>query len=218
MAIQDDATKQLGSLPFGSLIGGPLVAAVEAQAQAARTTVEFIQAVAFKVDETSGTVTSELQTVEFTYERVEGETKQTATLTVPLLTIVPIPYIRIDDMTVDFKANISAESSSEDTTYKSTEKTVDTNITGKYKWGPAKTQASFSAAYSAKKDSSSARDSKYSVEYTMDIYIHAVNDDLPKGMETVLNILSESIKSVDAVEEDDTDDLLDSDTLPPDTI
>lgn len=42
MAIQDDANKQLGSLPFGNIIGGPLVAAIEAQAKAARSSVDFL--------------------------------------------------------------------------------------------------------------------------------------------------------------------------------
>lgn len=35
MTVQSDATGQLGALPFGNIIGGPLVAAVEAQAKAA---------------------------------------------------------------------------------------------------------------------------------------------------------------------------------------
>ena len=39
----DVATSSLKSLPFGNIIGGPLVACVEAQAQAARTSWEFIQ-------------------------------------------------------------------------------------------------------------------------------------------------------------------------------
>ena len=39
----DVATSSLKSLPFGNIIGGPLVACVDAQAQAARTSWEFIQ-------------------------------------------------------------------------------------------------------------------------------------------------------------------------------
>ena len=39
----DVATSSLKSLPFGNIIGGPLVACVEAQAQAARTSWEFIK-------------------------------------------------------------------------------------------------------------------------------------------------------------------------------
>ncbi len=210
MPVQSDATKQLAALPFGNLIGGPLVAAVEAQAKAARTTVEFIKAVAFKPEENeegklTGNLSDDLQTIEFKYETIDrttGETTTTtSTLTVPLLTIVPIPYIRIDDMTINFKANISAESATQDTSTSSSDTELSTNVTGKYGWGPAKVEANFSAAYSAKKDSSSARDSKYSVEYTMDIYIRAVNDDMPKGMETVLNILHESIQGAPSAAE-----------------
>lgn len=213
MAIQDDATKQLGALPFGNIIGGPLVAAIEAQAQAARSSVEFIKSVAFKPD-SNGNPTNDVQMINFTYMQKGVGTNPTnptnptnkdvtfnkATLEVPLLAIVPIPYIRIDDMTIQFKANISAESSSKDTTTDGSGTDVKGNVTGHYGWGPARVEASFSAGYSAKKDSTSVRDSKYSVEYTMDIYIHAVNDDMPKGMATVLQLLNQSIegKTIDA--------------------
>ena len=44
------ATSSLQSLPFGNIIGGPLVACVEAQAQAARTYWEFIQNVGLYAD------------------------------------------------------------------------------------------------------------------------------------------------------------------------
>jgi hypothetical protein len=198
MAVQDDARKQLGALPFGNIIGGPLVAAVEAQGKAARSTVEFIESVAFKPlpDGASAETEKEIQNIEFKYESkdVEGNTN-TVKLTVPLLAIVPIPYIRIDDMTIQFKANISAETSAADTTTESQKKDINANVTGKYGWGPAKVEASFSAAYSAKKDSSSAADSKYAVEYTMDVYVHAVQDDMPAGMQKVLNILNDSIQT-----------------------
>lgn len=191
MPVQSDATAQLGALPFGNIIGGPLVAAVEAQAKAARSTVDFIQSVAYKplADGTQVNADRELQIVEFVYKRGNDDVK----LSVPLLVIVPIPYIRIDDMTIQFKANINAETASQDTTTTATNTNVNTNVTGRYGWGPAKVEASFSAAYSAKKDSTSAANSKYAVEYTMDIYVHAVQDDIPAGMQKVLNILNDSI-------------------------
>jgi hypothetical protein len=197
MSVQSDATGQLGALPFGNIIGGPLVAAVEAQAKAARSTVDFIQSVAYKPLPVNNGVTDsnaprELQTVEFVYKSGDKDVK----LIVPLLLIVPIPYIRIDDMTIQFKANISAETASQDTTKTETNTNVNANVTGRYGWGPAKVESSFNASYSAKKDSTSAANSKYSVEYTMDIYIHAVQDDMPGGMVEVLKILKESIKGI----------------------
>src|SRR5919202_3587133 len=194
MTVQSDATGQLAALPFGNIIGGPLVAAVEAQAKAARSTVDFIQSVAYVPlpENSDGTTaqnpTRQLQRVDFVYKNGDKD----VTLSVPLLVIVPIPYIRIDDMTIQFKANISAETASQNTTKAETTTNVNTNVTGKYGWGPAKVEASFSAAYSAKKDSTSAANSRYAVEYTMDIYIHAVQDDIPAGMQKVLNILNES--------------------------
>ena len=41
------ATNILTSLPFGNIIGGPMKAAIEAQAIAARATVDFIREVGF---------------------------------------------------------------------------------------------------------------------------------------------------------------------------
>lgn len=192
MTVQSDALGQLGALPFGNIIGGPLVAAVEAQAKAARSTVDFIQSVAYKPvpDGTSVDADRELQTVKFVYQ--SGD--KNAELSVPLLVIVPIPYIRIDDMTIQFKANISAETAVQDTTTTSAAANINANVTGRYGWGPAKVEASFSASYSAKKDSTSAANSKYAVEYTMDIYVHAVQDDIPAGMQKVLNLLNDSIQ------------------------
>lgn len=208
MPVQSDATGQLSALPFGNIIGGPLVAAVEAQAKAARSTVDFIQSVAYQplaVDDqgqTDNNAERKLQTVEFIYKRGgldksgddDNSPDNEVELSVPLLVIVPIPYIRIDDMTIQFKANISAETASQDTTTSGSTTNLNANVTGKYGWGPAKVEASFTAAYSAKKDSTSAANSRYAVEYTMDIYVHAVQDDIPAGMQKVLNLLNESMK------------------------
>ena len=40
--------QELASIDFGAMIGGPLIAVVRAQAQAANTTVDFIKSVGFK--------------------------------------------------------------------------------------------------------------------------------------------------------------------------
>lgn len=184
-SIQSQATAQLGAIPFGSLIGGPLNAAVEAQAQAANSSVEFIKQVAIKDD-------GEVRNVTFFYMKEESKVE----LTVPILAIVPIPYLRIDDMTINFKAKISADTSTSDKSSSSSSVDVNASASAGWGWGKAK----FSAGYSSKKDSSSSRDSKYSVEYTMDISVHAVQDDMPGGLEKVLNMLEKSIESAPAVQ------------------
>lgn len=92
-----------------------------------------------------------------------------AQITVPLLTIVPIPYIAINSIDINFKANISASAASTETENSSS--SVDTSVSASARcfWA----RGSMNASYSSKKDSSATRDSKYSVEYTMDVAVHA---------------------------------------------
>src|SRR2546421_227590 len=97
------ATNALQAIPFSSLIGGPLDACIQAQARSAKTTIDFIQAVGLNTNATTGEKTA--INVVFQYQK----NGQMANLIVPLLTILPIPYIAVTDITIDFKANISAE-------------------------------------------------------------------------------------------------------------
>jgi hypothetical protein len=175
-----DVAGQLSALPFGSLIGGPLDAAIEAQGRAAMSSVGFIRSVGF--DE-SGNV----QNIPFTVTKGDDQT----TIEVPLLTIVPIPFIRIDEMTIDFKANISSSQESEDKTSESTTKSAAVKASARYLFFKANLEASISS----KKDSESTKNSKYSVETTIDVHVHAVQDELPAGLSKMLDILTDTIKT-----------------------
>lgn len=179
------ATAALQGIPFSSLIGGPLGAAVDAQAQSARTTIDFIQNVGL----TGPANDRKTVQVEFIYYADGREAK----LIVPLLTIVPIPFLAVDSVDINFKANINASSSTyqEDSTQEET--AASGGGEGKFGWGPISGKASFEASYSSKKDSKATQESKYSVEYTMDVKIHAGQDDMPAGLAKVLNILGESV-------------------------
>jgi hypothetical protein len=54
-----------------------------------------------------------------------------------------------------------------------------------------------SASISTKKDSTAARESKYSVEATMDVRINAGQEDLPSGLLTMLEVLNSSFSIYD---------------------
>lgn len=181
------ATNALQAIPYGSLIGAPLKAAIEAQAMAAQTTWNFIQEVGLNPPDAEGN-RSTVQTV-FQYQKA-GEM---VNLVVPLLAIVPIPYIAIETISIDFIANISASSSSvtEDTSSESMG--GEASIQAKIGWGPFSVTANFKANYSSKKDSKATQESKYSVEYTMSISVQAGQDSMPAGLATILNILQSSI-------------------------
>jgi hypothetical protein len=199
------AVETISSLPFDRLIGGPLTAAVTAQAQAAKATVDFIQEVGFvppSPDEDMLALTpnaavgavplvdgdlGQVRMVTFRFSTPAGD----STLTVPLLTVVPIPNLQIAEMTIDFVAKISETITS--TKNDQDNRRVAGSAETKGGWGPV--SGSLKASYSSTHTSSSERSSKYQTELTMSIHVRATAESLPKGLGRVLDILAATVKS-----------------------
>jgi hypothetical protein len=210
--------QELSSIDFESMIGGPLVAVINAQAQAAMSTVNFIKEVGFKKpssEEEAGddTSTEEPIYVTFKYPK-ELSPYQPATpgdpsatppipateavaavyepqeLKVPILTILPIPFIRIDLTTIDFNAKInSVEYRKTDTRLK-----VDSSLEAKagWLWGSAKLKVSTSFQRTTQQGNTVNR------TYSLAIHVKAVQDEMPAGMEKMLGILEGAITSTPA--------------------
>jgi Protein of unknown function (DUF2589) len=206
--------QELASIDFESMLGGPLVAVINAQAQAAVTTVNFIKEVGFAkpaVEEDAGGDTStELPIyVRFKYPKeispyvpavpaapgppavpaqpAVDAVYQTQVLEVPILTMLPIPYIRIDETTIDFNAKInSVEYRKTDTNLK-----IDAELEAKagWLWGSAKLKVSTSFQRTTQEGNTVDR------TYSMAVHIKAVQDEMPAGMERVLGILEDAISS-----------------------
>ncbi len=94
------------------LLSAPLVAMVQADVQAARTTVDFIESVGFLPEqgpsaEGAGKL-GRLRMAEFRYQKVD-ENGQVSdfTVSVPLLSLVPIPSIQIKQAKVGLTAKIT---------------------------------------------------------------------------------------------------------------
>lgn len=195
------AVAELRQIPFAYLIGAPMKAAIEAQALAAQSTIEFIQKVGFKAadfdagpdmlfdDPSADADVGELRNVTFTYFKKDetGNNEGTFELRVPLLAIVPIPYIRIDEMTIDFKAKLT-DMIQRNT---STSFQLDASTSGKYSafWSPVKFEFRVSSTF--KTNSSTQASQKR--EYSMDIHVRAVQDEMPAGLSKVLDILEDAI-------------------------
>lgn len=176
----------LNGIDYSALIGGPLQAAISAQAMAAKSSWEFIQEVGLNTNKDGQ---KSAVNVTFMYQKDGSYVK----LIVPILTIVPIPMIVIDDISIQFKASLNASSSECSET--SSSESIDAGGEGSAKvgWGPFSLSVSAKANYSSKKDSKATSESKYSVEYTQDVSVHAKQADMPAGLATVLNILSSAV-------------------------
>ncbi len=114
---------------------------------------------------------------------------QDMTLQVPLLTIVPIPFIRV--ATTDIELNVKINS------IYNTEESKDTNVnagmSASASFGGffARGNVNINASVSHQKKTSSTEEVKK--EYSLNIKIHAVQDEVPVGMSRILDILEESI-------------------------
>ena len=170
-----------------SLIGTPLKAACDAQVMLAQSTVNFIRDVGFEGDKT--------RTADFSYTRhvVTGKDglgndiidKEDIGLEVPVLAIVNIPSMMVDEVDITFDMEVkSAESSKE---------TQDTkgeySAKAKLGWGPFSVTANVSGSVASHKENTRSSDNsaKYHVQ------VHASQAGTPEGLSRVLDIIQDSV-------------------------
>lgn len=187
MDVSKKTVSTLEGLPFYNLIGGPLNECIRAQADAALTTVNFIKSVGLEQEKDGVT---EAIYVHFTF--VQNGRK--VTISVPLLTIVPIPYIAINSIDIKFKATVSGvETDSFSSDFSSQ---YNEDYSRNYKsWNKRKT-TSLKSSFSSKRDSKCTQDSSFSVESTIDVEVHAGQESMPAGMAKVLEMLGAAMDLV----------------------
>jgi hypothetical protein len=272
--------QELASIDFESMIGGPLISVVNAQAQASMSSVEFIQEVGFSEDKEpiyvsfkypkqvapyqegntdqvvsitvsaggadyataptvtisggggtgatataylngsgavdrveidnpgsgytsapsvsfsggtavhSGTIVAPTATASLGTQVAKPAQFQEMKIEVPILTMLPIPFIRIDETTVDFNAKInSVESRNVDTEFG-----IKGDLTVKQRWPGGSAKLNVSASYKRKSQQG------FNIEktYSMAVHVKAVQDEMPAGMEKLLGILENAIVSTPA--------------------
>lgn len=201
---------ELQQLPLGYLLGAPLKSAIEAQALAAKTTVEFIQTVGLEEDPATGEF--KVRSADFTFTQPipdpnnpGGFIEQESKLTVPILSIVPVPFIRISDLNVSFEFKIRdvQSASSKLETTGSTGITSTTEVKGKFGGGilgffggpkgemNTKTDVQINASATYQSTNRQMTDRSATFKMTM----NAVQDAIPEGLSRVLNILNDAIKA-----------------------
>jgi Protein of unknown function (DUF2589) len=171
-------TAELNNIDFRKMIGGPLQAAVDAQVASSLATVDFINKVGFTAPDSGGK--RELVMVDFTHTRKEaGETTgKEIKISVPLLAMLPIPSLRIEHVIIDFNVKLNSVESS------TTSDTLGVNAEVKGGWGPVSFKVS--ASYQRK----TATNIEVKKEYALNVNVKAVQDEIPAGLEKILNLLA----------------------------
>lgn len=196
--------QELNSLDFSVYIGGPLQAAVQAQHAASMSQVSFIQAVGFEEDNGG----KKLRYVDFEFSKSVpnphvGKTAQQlsdeglppatnttdpflssdVSIKVPFLTMLTIPALRIEELTIDFNAKLT----STETSNVSSEFAASAELGINYKIVNFKASASYKR--------SSNRGVSVEKTYNLGVKVTAQNDELPAGLDRILTMLEDSIVS-----------------------
>ncbi len=108
---------------------------------------------------------------------------------VPILTMMPIPFIKIDNADIEFNVKINSVSNSKN--IEESNRNITSNTTAGYKGWGANVGTSLNASFSNQKSTSNSEEVKK--DYSLNIKVHAVQDDMPAGMSKILDILEESI-------------------------
>ncbi len=169
---------------ISELLGAPMAAIVQAEGIAARATADFIKEVGFTGD--SDSIDGDygnIRNVTFSYERINADgTSGLAKLSVPLLTIIPIPSIQVAEAEIEFDLAMTQPEAS--TTNKENSKLGNSSA---YKSVQLK-------AIFAKKASPSPNAPMTSATSNMNVKIRLRQSELSVGMIQLLNILDSSNK------------------------
>jgi hypothetical protein len=257
MGVGQELGQEITNLDFGAIIGAPLQAAVNAQAEAAKTTIKFLQTsclddyseapqwepqVSYRQDaavrNTPGTdekfyvakkrvtlggdaepgVSNDwelywkevgqvnVRSVNFRYDQKvqsgDVASKNAHSVTIPLMTMVPIPYIRIDEMKLDFNVKLSGVQTKDfnidsDLGVNLSYDSPGSGAARKKKKKKKKNRKlwptlSINAGWS--RQSKKSETETVSRTYTMNVKVRAEQSEVPVGIERMINLLDQLIQ------------------------
>lgn len=167
----DNQESLLQELDFNRILGAPLSACVNAQEEAAQATLQYLNEVVFTQ---AGDDDSSLEpvTVSFYFESAG----QVHRIVMPLLLIVPVPYLQIDRVDLTFQATVTESRMNHDTR-----------------------KLSLKAKYSAPGDSaevSKETKAEYMNKRCIDINLSVTSADMPMGISKLLEIFNNQLVKV----------------------
>lgn len=183
---------ELGNIPYESVIGGPLNAAVEANARASMTAAKFIQDVGFTT--VDGNEEPVMVTFEYEKQVIDDATGEETTerfrMTVPLLLLVHVPYFEVSQVTIDFHAKLNSIQK-----YSVSNKfNVDSSVKGKQGWFLGNVKWSVNVSYQRQ----AHRSQKIERTYDQKVHVEAESIDAPEGVKKLLGVLEETISEEEA--------------------
>ena len=171
--------RNIRSLELFELLSAPLVAMIQADAQAARATVEFIETVGF-VPQAQGSAEDRepgrLRMAHFRYQKLdENNELREFVASVPLLALVPVPALQIKQAKVSLTAKI-------------------TDVAAEKVAAVTPLQERRLRVFAKPVAASGAKGQEVRTSFDLEVEISLGQADLPIGMEKMFNLLDQAIR------------------------
>lgn len=184
------------------LIAGPLIATIEADAMSAQKYLNYVLNVAFESYDPSSGKTGKLRMLTFSYMEHDGDMAHRRTVSIPLLTLVPLPLLHIQEADFDFDIKIL------DAVYEKTDEKFSPEagraVKTENKESAFKMRASLASQHSEGKKTGELQQS---LSANMKIKVKMGQADMPAGLSNILhltanNVLIDENEDSDNVEQD----------------
>lgn len=171
--------EQFAGLQMDQLIGGPLRAAADANAHLANSTADFINKIGF---DNKGNV----RNVMFGYQKRTANEDGTSNLdelkvAVPMLAIVPIPNLQVDEVNILFDMEVKQSEREESS------RDMSANLDASVRIWPVKVNVTGSVSSHQSNTRSSDNSAKYHVD------VRATNHGIPEGLARVLDMMAANV-------------------------
>lgn len=210
--------QQFTGLPMDSLIGGPLNAAAKANASMAITQTKFILDTCFTKPESNSDNGNDAQDsyepimihmtltrgiIQPQPENDQGEipnptiTPVKTRFDLPLLTIIPINSLGVDNVDITFEMEVKSSFSEEQS--ETTENTIKAAASFEVKvgWGPVSATVKGSASYDHKDSTTHSTHYQKSNSAKYTVNVHAGQLPVPKGVNTIIEAFTNSIQPIE---------------------
>lgn len=171
--------EQFTGLQMDQLIGGPLRAAADANAHLANSTADFINNIGF---DNKGNV----RNVMFGYQKRTANEDGTSNLdelkvAVPILAIVPIPNLQVDEVNILFDMEVKQSEREESS------RDMSASLDASVRIWPVKVNVTGSVSSHQSNTRSSDNSAKYHVD------VRATNHGIPEGLARVLDMMAANV-------------------------
>jgi len=198
---QSISTSNSQVMELQQLIAGPLVSTIEADALSTKRYLDILQAIAFEDEVKDGkTVGRKLRTLSFSYTETNADGHRQKIVSIPLLTLVPLPLLQIQEADFDYDINIlDAVSSGTVESFDYGEGKIEQNNENRR---PLRLRASLapksgSGSYSDK--------SEQQLSANMKVHVKMRQADMPAGLSNLLRLTAGNLQVEDVEAPDETE-------------